>query len=1207
MYLKSLEMQGFKSFPDRTKIEFDRGSTVIVGPNGSGKSNITDAMRWVLGEISSKNIRGTKMEDVVFAGADGRNPMGYAEVSVTFENTDENGKIDLPYDEVTVTRRYYRAGDSEYFINKRPVRLRDINELFMNTGIGREGYSVIGQGRIAEIISRKSEERRGVFDEAAGISKYRHKRADAERQLGAAADNMLRVGDIVTELEGRVGPLGREAERAKKYLDLYERRRRADITLSIYESRATREEHKRAEDEYKLSEHELEIITETVDSLEAQSERLAESSQANKLSSERAYEKIRALTSTLSKLDGEYKSMMTDIARSDAQSEEYARRAEEARTMIKSAASEEAEVISSLDAAEKEHEGAVAGLADKREALSALEKRLAEMTEELERMLTEQRRREALLVDINVRLDVMKSSAASDAEKNASVGGEIAKYEASAGEYRKKADEDKKTVADFEAGIAQAARSAEIAEAKLAEDDERLAGKNDARNTARAASEALTHRIDALVRLEENFEGYGRSVKYVMDGVSSGALRGRVYGPVSRIITVPKEYITATETALGANLQNIVVDTEATAKEAIRFLQRGGAGRATFYPVTAIRAQEPGRELRDAARFPGYVGIASDLITYDKIYDGVIRYLLGRTCVFDDLDHATEAAKASGYKIRAVTLDGQQINAGGSFTGGSARKESGMLTRSGEIKSLRAEKALRDREIESLSVEISEISRARASHKSELDGHRERRDMMDAMMRAAMSSRDTAEAQYEATMSLISQLRSDYDARQELSGRYEADMKEFGEKRREAEAAVEKIRKEREEYDTARHAVGDEKDAASESVAEAMIEVTRRAEKIAAQRQLGTEKTRRREEYEELLRGYEDRVRELSEHREEISKRAGENRAEESVCEAELTEAEAEREALEHGGMEFEARQTELRRRIREKTDEKERVMNAHHKNEQKRDRLAAEIEKTATHLWDEYELTLSAAEELDYPPVTEETRTSVRAELTECKNKLRALGSVNVGAIEEYKEVSERYEYLSRQMEDLRAAKEELEGIIAGLERDMEKNFSEAFVKINERFGEVFRELFGGGSAELYLVDPENVLTSGIEIKAAPPGKVIKNLSLLSGGEQAFVAIALLFAMIHVNPTPFCIFDEIESALDEVNVDRFAAYVKRYSDKMQFVIITHRRGTMETADSLYGITMPRHGISRVLTLDPGDMEAKLKYTAGDEAARKEV
>ena len=1196
MYLKSLEMQGFKSFPDRTKIQFDHGSTVIVGPNGSGKSNITDAMRWVLGEISSKNIRGAKMEDVVFAGADGRNPMGYAEVSVTFENTDENGKIDLPYDEVTVTRRYYKAGESEYFINKRPVRLRDIHELFMNTGIGREGYSVIGQGRIAEIISRKSEERRGVFDEAAGISKYRHKRHEAERQLAASEDNMLRVGDIISELEGRVGPLEREAEKARKYLDLYERRRRADITLSIYDIRRQRENLRRAEDEYKLSEHELEMITDTVDSLEAQSERLAKSSQENKLSSERAYEKIRELTQELSRLDGEYQSMKTDIGRSEVQAEEYSAHKADAERMISEALAEEEEVKRNLALAESAYGEAETTLGERRGALAELEEKLARMEAELEEMLSEQRRREEASVDLKVRLNVLRGSVEEDAMKNASVSDEIEKYEASAREYKKKADEDGKTVAEYEDGIEKSRSIVAAAEEKLAFDDEKLESVGDERNTARAASEALSHRIDALVRLEENFEGYGKSVKYVMDGSGSGAIRGRVHGPVSRLITVPAEYVTAIETALGANLQNIVVDDEGTAKEAIRYLQRGGAGRATFYPISAIKAQEPGRELRDAAKFPGYVGVASELVSYDKVYDGVVRYLLGRTCVFDDLDHATEAARSGGYRIRAVTLDGQQINAGGSFTGGSARRESGMLTRSGEIKSLRAEKSLRDREIERLSAEIDEISRQRAQHKSELDGERARRDMMDTMMRVAMSSRDTANAQYEATVSLIEQLRADYEARAELKGQYESDMQELREKCRAAEDDVEKIKTEREALDIARHGTEDERDAVSASVSEAMVDVTRKYSEIEALRQLGGEKTRRREEYVERRDGYSERMRELGEHIAELEVKEAENRREREKLEAELSSAEDERAKLESGGMEFEARQNELWRRIREKSDEKETVMRVHLKNEQRRDGLAADIEKTIAHLWDEYELTLSAAEEIEYPPVTEENRAEVSRELSECKNKLRALGPVNVSAIDEYKEVSERYEYLSRQMDDLRAAKDELTAIIEELERDMEKSFSDAFVRINERFGEVFRELFGGGSAELYLVDPENVLTSGIEIKAAPPGKVIKNLSLLSGGEQAFVAIALLFAMIHVNPTPFCIFDEIESALDEVNVDRFAAYVKRYSDRMQFVIITHRRGTMETADSLYGITMPRHGISRVLMLNPDDMEAKAKY-----------
>ena len=1195
-------MQGFKSFPDRTRIEFNHGSTVIVGPNGSGKSNITDAMRWVLGEISSKNIRGTKMEDVVFAGADGRNPMGYAEVSVTFENTDENGKIDLPYDEVTVTRRYYKAGESEYFINKRPVRLRDIHELFMNTGIGREGYSVIGQGRIAEIISRKSEERRGVFDEAAGISKYRHKRQDAERQLLAAEDNMLRVGDIITELEGRVGPLEREAERARKYLDLYERRRRADIMLSIFDSGRIRDEQQRADDEFRLSEHALEMITDTIDSLEAQSERLVEASQANKLSSERAYERIRELTAEISRLDGEYQSMKTDVGRSESQAAEYRANAEAAEKMIAAADAEAEDVKKALADAVAAYRDAEADLARKQEVLASLEGKLSEMTGRLEAMLSEQRRREDETIDLKVRLNVLRGSVADDAAKNASVSDEIAKYEASAAEYRKKADEDAKTVADFEDGIAKSSETIASVEEKLSGDDEKLAHKKDEQNAARAASVALSQRIDALVRLEDNFEGYGKAVKYVMDGAASGAIRGRVYGPVSRIITVPNEYITATETALGANLQNIVVDDEATAKEAIRYLQRGGAGRSTFYPVSAVRAQEPGREMRDAARFPGYIGIASELVSYDKIYDGVVRYLLGRTCVFDDLDHATEAARASGYKIRAVTLDGQQINAGGSFTGGSARRDSGMLTRSGEIKSLRAEKSLRDREGERLSADIAELERQRAAHKSEYDGERARCGIMETMMRAAMTSRDTAESQYEATVSLIAQLRADYEARAELSGRYETDMRELSEKCAAAESATAEIKREREELDVVRHDTEDERDAASSAVSEAMIEIARRDSAIEAARQLGAEKLRRREEYEELRRQNTSRADELIAHIADIEKRQKENRRVHGEAEAELSSVEGERAKLESGNMEFDARQVELRRKIREKTDEKETVVRTHMKNEQRKLALSTELDKMIGHLWEEYELTLTAAEEqaaeLSYPAVTKENLAETRREVTECKNKLRALGSVNVGAIEEYKEVSERYEYLSRQMGDLRTAKDELTAIIEELERDMEKSFSEAFAKINTRFGEVFRELFGGGSAELYLVDPENVLTSGIEIKAAPPGKVIKNLSLLSGGEQAFVAIALLFAMIYVNPTPFCIFDEIESALDEVNVDRFAAYVRKYSDMMQFIIITHRRGTMETADSLYGITMPRHGISRVLTLDPGDMEAKEKYAS---------
>ncbi len=1198
MYLKSLEMQGFKSFPDKTKIEFDNGSTVIVGPNGSGKSNITDAMRWVLGEISSKNIRGTKMEDVVFAGADGRNPMGYAEVSVTFDNTPDNGKINLPYDEVTVTRRYYRAGDSEYFINRRPCRLRDIHELFMNTGIGREGYSIVGQGRISEILSRKSEDRRTVFEEAAGISKYRHKRHEAERQLASAEDNMLRVNDILSEIEGRVGPLEKEAEKAKKYLDLYEKKRKADITLTVYDSKRVRAEQKKAEDDFLLSTHELEMIEDTVEGLEAQSERLSEASQSNKLSSERAYERIRELTSERSRLESEYRALVTDSARNSMQIEECEVNIKQTDASVETATTEKKEVEERIASLRADFNDAEAKLAEKQAQLAKAEVKVADYERRLDELFAEQKKHEEETVDLKVRLNVLKSSCEADNVKNASVSDEIAKYRAAADEYMKRVAAEEKNVSDYKVGIDKANEVIAASDETIAKLDGEIEQLNEKRNGKAASLEAYDKRIDALVRLEENFEGYGKSVKFVMDAYGKGDIEGKVYGPISRLISVKSEYITAIETAFGANLQNIVVEDDRTAKSAIRALKAANAGRSTFYPISAMKAPEKGREIADASRCAGYIGIASELTEYDVKYSGVIGYLIGRICVFDTLDNAASAAKASGYRIRAVTLDGQQINAGGSFTGGSARRDSGMLSRAGEIKSLRAERSLCERETQQLVSAIADKTKKRASEQSHRLGEVSRRDMMDAMMRAAMSERDTYKAQCDATEALIAQLRSDYDTRLEQKSLYETDMATLSEKLAEAETAVSSVKEEREALDVTRHEADDERLARAAEVSASQLASVRLDAEIGSALVLLDEKTRRLDEFCERKTQFEARAAELEESNRISLEKQGENRKNFSDVEKSLQSVEAERAELESGGLEFEQRQVELRRKIREKTDEKDKIVRVHLKNEQKKTALATEIDKLVAHLWDEYELTFSTAAELDYPEVTDENRNETYKSLTEYKNKLRALGSVNVGAIEEYKEVSERYLYLSRQMEDLRVSKDDLTAIINDLNADMEKAFADAFARINTRFGEVFRELFGGGNAEIYLSDPTDILSSGIEIKAAPPGKVIKNLSLLSGGEQSFVAIALLFAMIHVNPTPFCIFDEIESALDEVNVDRFANYIKRYSSDMQFVIVTHRRGTMETADSLYGITMPKHGISRVLALDVNDMEAKSKYAS---------
>ncbi|MCD8311710.1 MAG: chromosome segregation protein SMC [Firmicutes bacterium] len=1199
MRLISLEMQGFKSFPDRTKIKFNRGSTVIVGPNGSGKSNITDALRWVLGELSSKNLRGTKMEDVIFAGADGKSPMGYAEVSVTFDNTDESGsaKINLPYDEVTVTRRYYKAGESEYFINRRAVRLRDINELFMNTGIGREGYSIVGQGRVAEIISRKSDDRRAVFEDAAGIAKYRYKYRETERQLAATDGNMERLRDILSEVEGRVGPLAKEADAARRYLELYERCRRADVSLSIYDADRLEADGRRADDDILITSHELEMINDTLARLEAQSDRISESFSENKLTSERVYEEIKDQNAKIRELERSYADISAKIEHSKSRAEEYRKDADTAGSQKESVAAETDELSAKIDALLEKAELCGKTADELNSSLALATDEYDGLSREVDELFTKIRDAEGRAVDCRVRINVLSESLKSDGEKDDGTQLELEKYKREAAQLSQSFEKEDKNVRDFGLAVENSEKKISELEKKLSETDALVAEISKEREGVAANAAAADGKIDALTRLEESFEGYGKSIKYVMDGVALGKIRGGVHGPISRIITVPPEYVTAIEIALGANLQNIVVDDESAAKECIYYLKNGGAGRATFYPLTSIKAGYVGRETENAAKFGGYIGLASELVSFDEKYGEIVRYTLGRTCVFDTIDSASAAAKANGYKIRAVTLDGQQINAGGSFTGGSVRRDSGMLTRAGEIRSLRAERSLISRELKRIDEKLTSAKARRTEYSGQLADEKNRRDITDAMMRASMTSRDAASAKRDAALTLASELEEDFLTRQTQKGKSEEDMKSLKEALESVIKDADELKSKREALSVKANAAGDKKNEIAEKISSLALDMAKLESEISANRALLSEKIKRRDEYAEKNDTLLIKAAELDAEVESLLSSGEENRGEYEERKASLEELEARRESLEAGSLEYERRRGEIYKKVRERTDEKEKIVRAHMKNEENRRKIKDGYDKIIAHLWDEYELKYSSEKELDYPKTNEQNRAETARELSECKSGLKSLGSVNVGAIEEYGEVRERYENLSRQMNDLISSREDLNDVMEELRLEMQTAFSDAFNSINEKFGEVFRELFGGGEAELYLSDPTDVLSSGIEIKAAPPGKVIKNLSLLSGGEQAFVGIALLFAMIQVNPTPFCVFDEIESALDEVNVARFADYLSNYSDKIQFVVITHRRGTMERADTLYGVTMPRRGVSRVLTLDPGSGESE-KYVS---------
>ena len=1200
MYLKSLELHGFKSFPDKTVLTFERGATVIVGPNGSGKSNLSDAMRWVLGEISSKSIRGTKMEDVIFGGADGRRPMGFAEVSVTFDNTGDNGRLESPYDEVTVTRRYYRAGESEYFINRKACRLRDIYELFMNTGVGRDGYSIIGQGKIAEMISRKSDERRSIFEDASGIARFRYKKSEAERRLASTEDNMLRVNDILSELEGRVGPLEKEAARAKKYLELYEEKKRADVSLWLYDTERLRDEVAQAENQVRLSTMELQTVEDTIASLEAQDEKLFEAAQSNKMASEQLLREIREQTGANHELDAALRVAENNRYHTGeliAAAEESAAAAERAISAEREAREGQTAQIASLTeqltAERTKRDGIIARQAE------AVERR-GRLAAILDEALGKPRAAEQEQMDARVRISVLEGKRASDSDKNATMQGDLSSLEKTAAILEENCTAARATVADYRTALDELDAEISELEEKIAADTRERREALDRANQLGLRRDSLQQRADNLRRMEEHFEGYSGSVRYVMSQyeqgkitLPGGAACGKIHGPLAGLISVEQKYITAIETALGANLQNIVVEDEDTAKAAIYALKRGNAGRATFYPITSMRPSQPTEELRAAAGFAGYIGTADSIVGSDARYRGVLSSLLGRTVIFDHIDHATAMAKSTRYRVRAVTLDGQQINVGGSFTGGSAKRDSGILSRAAEIEQLSAEHKKAAANADAAQAELKKIDRTLADSGRARDDAAERRRLIGTMSAAEQARLDQLEAKRDANQTLIDKIYSDFEQQGELRRQYEEEIAALGAELTAAEQRMAELSAFRAEREIERNAADDEVTALGEEITALHIRISEIEKDIETAATLRESIDGRIAAQREAKQAAQARIAELKQTEQDTDAAIAANREEAALGEARLSELNAKRAEVEAGSLEFERRQSELRIRLREQNNQKELIVRAHTKNENKLIGLRETQDKLSSRLWDDYELTRAGAIELGYPAVTEENRAAVVGVQTESRNKLRALGSVNVGAIEEFAEVKQRYDYLSGQLNDLREAKADLEDVIAKLEVEMRTAFLASFDAINRNFNRVFAELFGGGSASLELTDPDDPLTSGIEIKAAPPGKVIKNLMQLSGGEQSFIGVALFFAILQVNPTPFCILDEIEAALDEVNVARLAEYIKRYAGDTQFIMITHRRGTMEVADCLYGVTMPERGISKVLTLNIEDIEKK--------------
>ncbi len=1186
MILKALEIHGFKSFPDKTVLRFGQGMTAVVGPNGSGKSNISDAIRWVLGEQSSKSLRGSNMEDVIFSGTQKRKGMGFAEVSLVFDNTAR--KLDFDADDVKVTRRYYRSGKSEYIINQAAVRLKDVQMLFMDTGLGRDGYSIIGQGRIGDIVSSKSTERREIFEEAAGIAKYRYRKNEAERRLASTEDNLLRLRDIVQELENRVGPLKQQAEKAKEFLELAGEKKELEIGLWLHTLQTSRDTLRSLGSKLELARTQYEQAGEAISEAEAhmeESSRLSQQwaiqmdtvrrrqheqeeqaaaleAQAAVLRNDQAHnqENIARIQGEIAQSETGDEQLRQEIAARTAQIDELARavaekehRQLELTEQIAALSRDSDQRSGQMETLSGEASAIALQISDVRVAQVTAQSSLKEIEERLGELETGKAAREQQVARAGQELTECEQAYAACCEQIESLQNELRGYQMRLQSREVKRDEQKQVA------------------------DQRMLDVQEKQRRARI-----------LEDLERNMEGFGHSIKMVMQQAQRGTLRG-IHGPVSRLLDADAAYALAVETALGGAGQHLVCDREEDAKRGIAYLKENRGGRATFLPLTTIK----GRTLTEKGleNELGFVGLASDLVTCDPQYTEVVRNLLGRTAVAEDLDYAVSIARKYSYRFRIVTLDGQVVNAGGSMTGGSSVKSGGMLSRRNEIAALKEEEtALRQQaaqameQYKALQQEVAAAQAQCSGIQGELSTAQEDKIRFESDRRRLTEQAQSAAAAEQAAQrdiaTLTARAEENRAAMRQADERIAAltdDKQAVEQKMTALSGGRQQLAEQRETLSAALSDVklavlGFQKE--SEAAARAIEDLTARRDDAAGYRQ------RLAQQISELEQTAARRDKEI----EDTLGRAQEQRRQMAQADEQL-QALAERRAKE------EERQTALRRQSREKSDERELAGREVARMEEKYAAAERETEDISRKLYEEYELTRAEAEQIA-KPIEDLTEASRR--LNEIKNRIRRLGSVNVDAIEEYKEVSERYEFLSAQVKDVEVSRADLLKLIDELTVQMRDIFIEQFRLINHHYGEVFSELFGGGKGELLLTEPEDVLHSGIEMRVQPPGKKILNLEVLSGGEKALAAIALLFAILKVTPSPFCVLDEIEAALDDVNVDRYASYLRRMCDQSQFIVITHRRGTMEEADVLYGVTMQEQGVSKLLELRASEVEQKL-------------
>ena len=1183
-------MQGFKSFPDKTELNFGKGITAVVGPNGSGKSNISDAVRWVLGETSTKSLRGSKMEDVIFGGTSKRKALGFAQVMLTLDNSDgtlkDHGEI------VTVTRRYYRSGESEYKIDGESVRRKDIHELFMDTGLGSDGYSMVGQGKIDSIISAKNEDRRELFEEAAGISRFRHKRKDAERRLDQAQENLVRLLDILGELESRVGPLKKQSEKAQKFLEYSEEKKTLEIgvwlnkinrfTVELREQEhkidAVKASYEVSENDLAAIEKELEEVAEKVTSINLaieqsrlgasgyEEEALRKDGEISVLNAtlEHNNETIERLTADITDADGTGATLDEQI---DAKNKTIA----ENEKLIADKKAELESVANELSKVQNENMEISDKTVELNQTLTALTIKLSDSKVKMSQATSS-------IDEINSRKDTIASqieatqkdidytqSQADESNKNLEFLKErIDEYENSLGGYQMKVDAKK--------------QKAE----KIKQEAERL---------ARQMAEK-SDRARVLEDLEKNMEGFSGAVKAVLKQSQSKALPG-IHGTLSQLITVDNENSTAIEIALGAAMQNVVVSTESDAKRAINYLKQNNVGRATFLPISAIKPRY--MEEKNLDDNFGFVDVASNLVDCDEQYRDIVGNLLGRVMVVEDIDCAIAISKRYKNRYKIVTLDGQVMNPGGSMSGGSKGKGSGVLSRANLIEELKSEAQKIGDELKDVQAELKKAVEDANSAVADLQG-------ADADLRNAKEEYIRAEGDAklisDKLQSFINQRDTMCREQENSEGRillFNQAVENAKQEAVEIEKQMADTEAELNNVSTGAKELSSKRDEIREKTEQINLELVTLTKDSEAARLSVEELELRKSTQSDRVKNITDEINGIKAKNENLMLSINDVKAQADELRQKASESnDAVTQKIEDRN-ELEKRSNELRAKEKATLTDKEKLSGDIVRLEERKANMKKEYDELGDMLFEQYELTKPEAQALG---IVIDDMAEAKKRLHEIKVAIRGLGSINVGAIEEYKEVSERYNFLKEQTDDIEQSKKELAKIIDDLTSSMSEKFMTQFNKINTEFKTCFADFFGGGNGEIILEEPDNCLESAIEIKIQPPGKSVQNINLFSGGEKSLAAMALLFSVLKVQPSPFCIYDEVEAALDDVNVERFAKYMRRMTDKTQFISITHRRGTMEEADVLYGVTMQEKGVSKLLELQSAELAQQMGLEA---------